>query len=89
MNVDKQAIREAVEAALEQRLASHGFKPGSKSDLKEQAAFVAGASVALHAVFGKEGAKTLTDYVPAWWVVSCMTGRSITQERTKDRAKSK
>lgn len=85
MNTDKAAIKEAVEAKLETRLDHLGIKPGSKADLKEQAAFIAGACTVLHAVFGEKGSKTLTDYAPPIWIIGCLTGRSITQGRIKAR----
>lgn len=77
----KEAIRNAIEAALVKRLTSQPINvkraDGSptRDALREQAAFIAGAATALHAVFG-EG-DTLTDYVPPSWIIEPMRGNLI------------
>ena len=81
MTTNKSEIQTAVEKHLSDRLRAQNLK--GKARLKEEASFIAGASAALHAVFGDlENPKnaSLTDYVPPKWIVSIMAGRSILDE---------
>jgi hypothetical protein len=75
MTTSKSKIQTAVKKALSGRLRVQNLK--GKARLKDEAAFIAGASAALHAVFGDS---VLTDYVPPAWIISIMTGRSILDE---------
>ena len=81
MTTDKSKIQTAVEKYLSFRLRAKNLK--GRARLKEEATFIAGASAALHAVFGDpenpEDAR-LTDYVPPAWIISIMSGRSILDE---------
>jgi hypothetical protein len=78
MTTDKSEIRTAVEKHLSRRLLGQNLK--GKARLKEEAAFIAGASAALQAVFGAPENPSLTDYVPPIWIFSIITGRSILDE---------
>ena len=78
MTTDKSEIRTAVEKHLSRRLLGQNLK--GKARLKEEAAFIAGASAALEAVFGAPENPSLTDYVPPIWIFSIITGRSILDE---------
>lgn len=83
INLDKQAIRQSVEKALAGRLEAQPINitraDGSPTAnaLREQAAFLAGAMAALHAVFG-ESETTLTDYAPPSWIIESMRGNLVT-----------
>jgi hypothetical protein len=78
MTTDKSKIQTAVKEHLSFRLRAQNLK--GKARLKEEATFIAGASAALHAVFGDSENTNLTDYVPPKWIVSIMSGRSILDE---------
>ena len=78
MTTDKSKIQTAVKERLSNRLRAQNLK--GKARLKEEAAFIAGASAALHAVFGDSDDKRLTDHVPLVWILSTMVGRSILDE---------
>jgi|LSQX01.2.fsa_nt_gb hypothetical protein len=80
MTTSKSKIQTAVKQHLSSRLRAQNLK--GKARLKEEASFIAGASAALHAVFGDGDSEnaSLTDYVPPKWIVSIMTGRSILDE---------
>ena len=78
MTTSKSEIQTAVEKHLSGRLRAQNLK--GKARLKEEAAFIAGASAALHAVFGDPEDTSLTDYVHPKWIVSIMTGGSILDE---------
>lgn len=75
MTTSKSKIQTAVKKYLSFRLQAKNLK--GKARLKEEATFIAGASAALHAVFGDA---RLTDYVPPTWLISIMSGRSILNE---------
>lgn len=75
MTTNKSEIQTAVKKFLSARLRVQNLK--GKARLKEEAAFIAGASAALQAVFG---GSELTDYVPPAWIISIMAGRSILDE---------
>ena len=78
MTTDKSKIQTAVKEHLSGRLRAQNLK--GKARLKEEASFIAGASAALHAVFGDPEDARLTDYVPPVWVTSIMIGRSVLGE---------
>ena len=78
MTTDKSKIQTAVKEHLSSRLRVQNLK--GKARLKEEAAFIAGASAALQAVFGDPEDDSLTDYVPPVWILSIMAGRSILDE---------
>lgn len=78
MTTNKNEIQTAVEKQLSGRLRAQNLK--GKARLKEEASFIAGASAALHAVFGDSEDARLTDYVPPAWIISIMAGRSILDE---------
>ena len=78
MTTDKSEIQTAVKEHLSGRLRAQNLK--GRARLKEEASFIAGASAALHAVFGDSEDARLTDYVPPIWIISIMTGRSILDE---------
>ena len=78
MTTNKNEIQTAVEKQLSGRLRAQNLK--GKARLKEEAAFIAGACAALHAVFGDPEDARLTDYVPPVWVTSIMIGRSVLGE---------
>ena len=78
MTTDKSEIQTAVEKHLSNRLRTQNLK--GKARLKEEAAFIAGASAALQAVFGAPENPSLTDYVPPIWIFSIITGRSVLGE---------
>ena len=78
MTTSKSKIQTAVKEHLSSRLRAQNLK--GRARLKEEASFIAGASAALHAVFGDPDNASLTDYVPPKWIVSIMAGRSILDE---------
>ena len=78
MTTNKSEIQTAVKEHLSGRLRAQNLK--GKARLKEEAAFIAGASAALQAVFGAPENPSLTDYVPPVWVTSIMIGRSVLGE---------
>jgi hypothetical protein len=78
MTTSKSKIQAAVKEHLSARLRAQNLK--GKARLKEEAAFIAGAGAALHAVFGDPDNASLTDYVPPAWIISIMAGRSILDE---------
>ena len=78
MTTSKSKIQTAVKQHLSFRLRAKNLK--GRARLKEEASFIAGASAALHAVFGDPENPSLTDYVPPIWIFSIITGRSILDE---------
>ncbi len=80
MTTSKSEIQAAVEKYLSFYLRAKNLK--GRARLKEEAAFIAGASAALHAVFGDGDSENanLTDYVPPKWIIFIMDGRSILDE---------
>lgn len=78
MTTSKSKIQTAVKEHLSSRLRAKNLK--GRARLKEEATFIAGASAALHAVFGDPDNANLTDYVPPAWIISIMAGRSILNE---------
>lgn len=80
MNTDKVAIAKAIESRLLSRFRALGINPGTVRGHNEEAAFLAGAATALQAVFAEPDSANLTDYVPPFWVISPMSGRSVVKE---------
>lgn len=86
MITDKDTIKTAIETTLAHRMQALGMtykgsRP-SKKYLHEQAAFIAGATTALQAVFGDECEQsTLTDKVPVGWIISILRGDDIVAKK--------
>jgi hypothetical protein len=78
MTTSKSKIQTTVKKLLASRLRVQNLK--GKARLREEATFIAGASAALHAVFGDSEDARLTDYVPPGWIIAIITGRSILDE---------
>jgi len=76
-------IQLEIENKLVERFNALEIKPLSKRGGQEEAAFLAGACVALQAVFPPEDPGKLTDYVPPMWIIGPMSGRSIYVEARK------
>ena len=85
MQTDKDIIRGYIEKILHNRLEVLDLK--GKSALKEECAFISGASAALQIIFGEDG--TLTDYVPPMWMIGPMSGRSVLGKYDKVSNKTK
>jgi hypothetical protein len=77
MNTDKKTIQAAIEKRLVGRSEANFAKPTHKAAMRDEAAFLAGAATALHAVFGDPKSNELSDYVPPLFILYPMSGRSV------------
>lgn len=70
---DRDAIQQAVETVLRSRRETLCLGKGKRAR-DDQAAFLAGAMAALHAVYSPNDTERLTDMAPPAWVFSCFRG---------------
>lgn len=73
----KHELKKKIEERLLARSAANFANYKHKAAMNDEAAFLAGAATALHAVFGDPASNDLTDYVPPLWILYPMTGRSV------------
>ena len=76
-------IQVEIENKMVERFHALEIKPLTRRGGQEEAAFLAGASMALQAVFPPDDPTKLTSYVPPMWIIGPMSGRSVYVEARK------
>lgn len=70
----------AVEQAFRDRAKAQGWKPGTKTYLKQELEFIVGAMTVLNVIYPSADGN-LSREVPPMWVMGPLSGRSVTIEK--------